>query len=355
VRILYLTPGHPAHDDRFVGAIAAIGHEPVPVVVGSDDPAIVERAIRKVRPDVVHAGPIWPVAWSAARARARPLVTASWAYDLLGVSTAQERDRAVWTLGQTDVLIADSEASFAVARELGMPAGRLIRLPWGVDLTTFRPPPVESRRQRRESLGWQDAVVVVTARSHEPVYGVDVVLDGFAIAAAAVPNLRLLVVGGGSLTAKLQQRAVALGLGDRVRFSGPQANTDLAESLATADIYVSASHLDGSSVTLLEAMATALPVVVSDIAGNREWVQDRVTGLWFPDGDAAALGSGLAALAVAPATMRTEMGAEGRAIVVDKADWSRNRWRLNDAYAMARDRTEPGTDRSQPGPRAEAR
>lgn len=342
VRILYLTPGHPAHDDRFAEAIRVTGHESVLLVVESAECALVERAIAKTRPDVVHAGPIWPVAWSAARAQARPLVTASWGYDLTGEwSDAQEYDRAVWTLEQTDVLIVDSDASYAVARSLGMPTDRMIQLPWGVDLAMFRPAAEESRRQRRESLGWQDSVIAVTARSHEPVYGVDVVLDGFAIAAATVPTLRLLVIGGGSLTADLQQRAISLGLGDRVRFSGPQANKDMAEILASADLYVSASHMDGSSVTLLEAMATGLPAIVSDIAGNREWVHNRLNGLWFPDRDVTALGSALADVAVAPATTRAAMGAEGRAIVVEKADWSRNRWRLNDAYTLARDRNRP--------------
>jgi glycosyltransferase involved in cell wall biosynthesis len=345
VRVLYLTSGHPVHDDRFVEAIAAIGHEPLRVVVGPDDAQLVRRSIGETRPDVVHAGPIWPVAWLAARAGAHPLVVASWGFDLLsGWPTAAARDRAIWTLQQADVLIVDSAPSNAVALELGMPAARIVRLPWGVDITTFRPAAVERRREHRESLGWQDAVVVVTARSHESVYGVDVVLDGFAIAAAAVPDLRLLVVGGGSLTAELQQRAVRHGLGDRVQFAGPQFNQDLAETLAIADIYVSASHTDGSSVTLLEAMATALPSIVSDIAGNREWVQHGLTGQWFPDGDSAALGAAIAALAVAPALARTEMGAAGRAVVIDRADWSRNRWRLNDAYALARDRNEPRAD-----------
>lgn len=344
MRVLYLTSGHPAHDDRFVEAVAAIGHEPVLVVVGPDDAELVRRAIDETRPDIVHAGPIWPVAWLAARAGAQPLVAASWAFDLLsGWLTAEARDRAVWTLEQTDVLIVDSAASNAVAHELGMPTDRIVRLPWGVDVTTFRPAAVERRRERRGSLGWLDAVVVVTARSHEPIYGVDVVLDGFAIAAAAAPDLRLLVVGSGSLTAELKQRAVRHGLGDRVRFAGPQANRDLAETLAVADIYVSASHMDGSSVTLLEAMATGLPAIVSDIAGNREWVQNGLTGQWFPDGDAVALGSALAALAAAPAMARTEMGAAGRAVAIDRADWSRNRWRLNDAYALAHDRNEAGS------------
>ena len=55
-----------------------------------------------------------------------------------------------------------------------------------------------------------------------------------------------------------------------------------------ADLYLSASHSDGSSVSLMEALGCGLPVLVSDIPGNREWVTDGEQGWLFPDGDDAA-------------------------------------------------------------------
>ena len=56
-----------------------------------------------------------------------------------------------------------------------------------------------------------------------------------------------------------------------------------------ADLYISASHVDGSSVSLMEALACGLPCVVSDIPANKEWVTDGVNGWIFPDGDVDAL------------------------------------------------------------------
>jgi glycosyltransferase involved in cell wall biosynthesis len=339
MRVLYLTPGHPAHDDRFLEAITAIGHEPLPLIVGSSDADRVRRAIDEFRPDVVQAGPILPVAWLAARARAHPLITTSWAYDLLAEPAAgRDRDLTVWTLHETDVLIVDCDAAHAAASRLGMHPDRIVQLPWGVDLATFHPVSSVDRRRLRHALGWQDEVVVVTARPHEPVYGVEVVLDGFAAAATTAPDLRLLVVGDGSLTAALVQRVALRGIGEQVRFVGRKTNAEIAASLAMADIYVSASHMDGSSVTLLEAMATGLPAIASDTLGNREWVEPGINGMLFPDGDAAALGVALAEVATTSATARTAMGARGRAIAEARADWRRNRWRLADAYALGSNR-----------------
>jgi glycosyltransferase involved in cell wall biosynthesis len=339
MRVLYLTPGHPAHDDRFLETILALGHQPVPLVVGAGDIALLERAVADVRPDIVHAGPIWPVAWLAAKVGARPLITMSWAHDLLAeAATKHDRDLTIWTLQETDVLVVDCDAAYAAARQLGMPSDRMIQLPWGVDLLTFYPRGDGERRQLRQTLGWQDKTIAITARAHEPIYGVDVVLDAFAIAAAMAPDLRLLLVGDGSLTGSLMRQARLAGISDRVRFAGRQTNSELAVSLRAADIYVSASHMDGSSVTLLEAMATGLPAVVSDIAGTREWVEPGLSGLRFPDGDAAALGAALAELAAASATTRVTMGARGRAIAVARADWRKNRWRLADAYTLGRQR-----------------
>src|SRR5204863_3303946 len=107
-----------------------------------------------------------------------------------------------------------------------------------------------------------------------------------------------------------------------------------------ADIYVSASHIDGSSVTLLEAMASGLPAITSDIPGNAEWVEPGTSGVMFPDGDASALAQALTDLAPDSERMAA-MGRRGRAIVEARADWARNRSRLFAAYDLARARSAP--------------
>lgn len=338
MRILYLTRGHRVHDRRFVEAISALGHEPLLRELARWDTEAVHRAIQAARPDLVHAGPIRDVARLAAAAGARPLVTMSWGFDLLGDQHSGEAGDIAWTLDRTDVLVVDCEPAASAAQRFGFPRERMFQLPWGVDLDEIDSGLRRTHRRLRREFGWEDAVVVVSARAHEPIYGVDVVIDGFAAAAALRPDLRLLVIGSGSLTPKLIDQAATTGLADRIQFIGSLAHSELLARLAAADVYVSASHVDGSSVTLLEAMACSLPAIVSDIPGNREWVEPSASGMWFADGDAPSLAAALVTLADSSTCDRARMGARGRAIVADRADWRHNRRCLADAYALARSR-----------------
>ncbi len=71
----------------------------------------------------------------------------------------------------------------------------------------------------------------------------------------------------------------------RVHFGGHISQADLPRWYHMADLYISPSHVDGSSVSLMEALASGLPCLVSDIPGNKEWIEDGVNGWLFRDGD----------------------------------------------------------------------
>jgi glycosyltransferase involved in cell wall biosynthesis len=332
VRILYLSPGHPVHDARFIEAIAAAGHQPMVPAVCPHEIGEVQRLLSEARPDVVHAGPIGTLAWLAARAGARPLVSVSWGFDLLGDTRDSEEDRVRWTLSRTDTLLVDCHAAAQVAASLGMAADRIFEIPWGVDLERFRQG--QDRLASRKRYGWDGKIVVLSARAHEPKYGAETVVEGFCLAAVSQPDLYLVVLGQGSLTGRLVARVRESGSAASVAFLGEVDNRKVADYLRAADIYVSASRVDGSSVTLLEAMATGLPAVVTDIPGNREWVEPGVTGLLFPVDDAPALGRAILQVA-GDASLRQAMGARARTIVEERANWRENRAILDTLYRAA--------------------
>ena len=112
------------------------------------------------------------------------------------------------------------------------------------------------------------------------------------------------------------------------------AYKDLPRYYHAADLYVSASHSDGSSVSLMESLASGLPALVSDIPGNREWIMPGENGWWFPDGDAEAM-----AQAILQAVEQRErlpvLGAAARTLAEQRADWSKNFQQLLRAYDMA--------------------
>jgi glycosyltransferase involved in cell wall biosynthesis len=237
-------------------------------------------------------------------------------------------------LAHSDALACDCQAVRRQAVRLGMPEQRIVVFPWGVDLGHFSPGPSVLRAE----LGWEQSCVILSTRSWERLLGVDLLLDGFLRAAAARPQLRLLMLGTGSMEADLRRRVRQAGMTERVHFAGPAEFERLPDYYRCADLYVSASHSDGSSISLLEAMACGLPALVSDIAGNTEWVALQENGWWFPDGDVEALAQALLDFSD-QAGGWGRYGARSREIAEQRADWRCNFPKLLEGYELARSST----------------
>jgi len=156
-------------------------------------------------------------------------------------------------------------------------------------------PGVSGARVRTElGLGEQHAVVGVAGRLVADK-GHIFLMRAVSMLAAGQPQLRLVFAGLGPLEAQLKAQAVELGLAGRVHFLGFRA--DINEVEAAFDIAVLPSvGCDASSASIKEAMALGVPVVASDIGGARSLINDGVTGLVVPPGDAAALAAALGRL-----------------------------------------------------------
>jgi glycosyltransferase involved in cell wall biosynthesis len=140
-----------------------------------------------------------------------------------------------------------------------------------------------------------------------------------------------MLLGGGSQGARIRQILMNGGVLERVTFGGQVSQTELPRWYHWADVYVSPSHVDGTSVSLLEALASGLPCLVSDIPGNREWVSEGQNGWLFPDGDV----DGLAAKILQAADQRQALpgiGSAARAVAEERADWTKNAAKLMQAY-----------------------
>lgn len=289
--------------------------------------------IQEVKPDLVHAGPLPDCAYLAALTGFRPLVGMSWGFDLMqDVDVSEETwKKAKKALAASGALLVDCQASAEKAARMGFLPARIVKFPWGVDLDHFSP---GDGSELRRKLGWENNVVILCNRSWEPRYGVDVVLQAFFAAVQRYPELRLLLPGDGSLGEKFRTMIREADAEEVIFMPGRVGLNDLPGYYRTADLYASASHVDGSSVSLLEAMACGTPVAVSDIPANKEWVQDGVNGWVFPDGDAAALSRIM--IDVCESKLRlSEMGVRNRKLMEEKADWKRNSPLLFKAYEMA--------------------
>ncbi|MGY6411711.1 MAG: glycosyltransferase family 4 protein [Alkalilacustris sp.] len=159
------------------------------------------------------------------------------------------------------------------------------------------------------------------------VKGVPLLLEAFARVRATNPEARLTLVGDGPDRTKLEGRAAGLGLTDAVRFTGYLDQDKVAAALAEADMLVLPSFSEGLPVVLMEALASRIPVIATQVAGVAELVRDGETGLLVPAGDVDSLADGLDRLLSDPDLCR-RMGEAGREVVLARHDVTREAGRL---------------------------
>ncbi|SDK79247.1 Glycosyltransferase involved in cell wall bisynthesis [Franzmannia pantelleriensis] len=180
--------------------------------------------------------------------------------------------------------------------QLKLPAHKVVVLPNGVDLDKYRPPATDDRLSLRCQLGLpRDRVLVTMVGRLWEQKDPGCLVDAYcALWEDGDPGADLVLVGDGELQPLLEERVARAGLAEHVHFLGWRSDTP--ELLRASDMFVLPSRWEGMPLAILEAMATGLAVVVSDIPGNRHLVSHADHGVLFPAGDHVALGKALQCL-----------------------------------------------------------
>jgi glycosyltransferase involved in cell wall biosynthesis len=201
---------------------------------------------------------------------------------------------------------AQFAVSSAAARSAIGPLKRGVEvLRHGIDIESVAKR-ASQRELKRSELGiGPDTIVVITVANLRREKAYDVLLDGAARATAKRSDLVFLSVGQGPLGPVMQERAIALGLGEKFRFLGYR--DDVPDLLAAADIFCLASRSEGLPLALMEASAMGLPAVVTLVGGLPEAVEDGQSGFCVMPDDARALADAIVAVA-ADDRRRTDMG-----------------------------------------------
>ncbi|MGB3550192.1 MAG: glycosyltransferase [Candidatus Binatus sp.] len=207
--------------------------------------------------------------------------------------------------------VADSLAAAGVDRE------RVTVVPSGVDCDRFRPPTAEERVRTRIALGVSYGEFVISAvGALEPRKGHRYLIEAIGALASTAPSVKVkcLIAGQGSIRGALQRDITQVRCTERIRLLG--RIDDLRELLWASDVFAMPSLKEGLGVAALEAMASALPVVASDVGGLREVVESEYTGIIVPPANPEAIASAIGRLEQWPA-LRSQMSAAARARAVE--------------------------------------
>jgi glycosyltransferase involved in cell wall biosynthesis len=205
-------------------------------------------------------------------------------------------------------------------------------LPNGVDVQVFSPAPVPELTQLYRSDCSEKIVLMVSALDRAHYFkGVDILLEALAGMPAHVKGI---LVGEGELRSHYQEKAVNLGLADRIFFPGRVSAEALPGYYRLADLTVLPSTTMGEAfgLVLLESLACGTPVIASNLPGVRSVVSDGMDGYLVRPGDPEDLRAKIAALLHLPEEQQRQMGASGRRKVLDNYDWDKVVERLEEMY-----------------------
>lgn len=289
--------------------------------------------------DVIHCGEIRPVGYAVWWAHKRtdvPYVIYVNGGDLL---RERRKTAAHWTkrisayrlLSDAAGIVANSEWSASLTRdimgEIGITeAPRVAAIDLGTDPAHFSPGGATGSLRAQLELG--DAPVMLSVARLVPHKGQDIAIQTVASLQDEFPELHYVVVGIGDDEPRLRALAETLRVADRVHFVGQLDDAGLADAYATSTVYVGLSRLDnevnveGFGISFVEAGASGVPVVGGDSGGVRAAVRDGETGFVVDPCDIASASAAIGSI-LRDGTLRTRMGAAGRAAVESHYNWDR--------------------------------
>jgi glycosyltransferase involved in cell wall biosynthesis len=266
-----------------------------------------------------------------------PLVVSLHGSDVYVAETfAPARLAARHTVRAAGFVTACSDDLRTRAVALGADPGRIETVPYGVDVSRFTPNAAVRSARRRELQIASDMPLCVAAGRLVRKKGFEYLID----ALRDVPGTILAIAGEGTLAAELHARAETNGVADRVRFLGNQTQDSVAEYLAAADMICVPSvrddsgNVDGLPNVVLEALASATPLITTAAGGIGGTVEHDRTALVVPERDPRAISAAMIRLISSPGLAR-EIGTAGRALVQSHFGWERAGERFEAAYDRA--------------------
>jgi len=280
--------------------------------------ASIRRTIRQFKPDLIHAHYLSSYGLLGALSGVHPFLISVWGSD---VFENPDRSRIHRVIVRFVLRSADrvSATSHVMAKRTMTFTGKTVSVvPFGIDLREFVPQTV-SRPFPPSSL------VIGTVKTLHPFYGIRYLIEAFALLRQRHPDamLKLLIVGSGPQQAELERLAGALGVADDTLFTAGVAASEVPRYHNMIDIFVALSTAESFGVAVIEAAACAKPVVVSDVGGLPEVVDNERTGIVVPSQNPVAAADAIGRLIRDP-ELRQQMGLEGRKKVETSYDLERN-------------------------------
>ena len=292
-----------------------------------------DSIVRKIKPDIIHAHWIDPYAFMASRTRVCPFIVTAWGSDVLVEPKKSSIKRYIVkrVLKRADRITCDAEHMKDAMTALGADRNKIDIIYFGTDCTKFNPEKNDSGLVRE--LGFpSNTNLVVSMRALKSIYNIETFVNAIPLILDKHKNTGFIIVGEGPEKEMLMKTAEDLDVIENVRFAGRLSDDDMQRYVASSDVYVSTSLSDGGiAASTAEAMASGVPVVVSDFGNNRDWVEEGISGLLFPLKDYATLAEKVVYLLDHP-EKSVNIAQEGRKIIETRNNWHLEMEKVHTVY-----------------------
>jgi glycosyltransferase involved in cell wall biosynthesis len=235
-----------------------------------------KRVLDEFRPDIVHTGYVWQVGILAALSDFHPHLSMPWGSDILiePDNSIVKKKIVKKVMNQCDHVQCDAEfVKKKIINDYGLSESKVTVFPWGIDLSLFGKSDKNSARAKLHIE--RDKFVIVFNRYLEQVYGINYLLDAFKVFSKDKDDVLLVMLSEGVLKNFTIKFIAEYKLESKINLIGNVSNFELPDFLNSSDIYVSSSLSDGTSLSLLEAMACGLGLVLTDVPAIKEWVNEE--------------------------------------------------------------------------------
>lgn len=275
-----------------------------------------QKIVDDFAPDIVHA--FWATSYGfmAARLKTRRLFISVWGADITDSPRNPIMKRVViYSLRKAEKIFCTSNFLLKKTEPFVSDHGKLVHIPFGIDTELFKP------NHKKLDAG----IVIGSTKSFEPKYGLINLVKAFCAISDEFPNLKLWLVGGGSLRASIEKYVSEHSSLKKIKIEDPVDVLKVPSILNNFDIFVmpSISESETFGVAALEAAACELPVIGSRIGGIPEVISDGETGILVPPNDVEAIISALKVL-ILDENIRIRMGLAGRRFVETNYMWEEN-------------------------------
>lgn len=283
----------------------------------------IKKLLRKINPDIVNAHFVTSYGFLAALAGARLLVVSAWGTDILVTPRRNKIYKAItkYALNKAKLVTSDSDFMSEAINKLTNTA--VLTVPMGVESSLCF-------EDRKES---NDEIKILSLRTVNKNSNIDVIVKAFSklVASNEDNRFKLIITNDGPEMENIKALVKELNLENSVIIKGFVSRDKLIELLYSSHIHITVPNSDSTSVTLLEAMASGIITIASDIPANREWIKHNESGLIAENIDAESIRVCME-YAMNDSEFKQKAAGLSREVILKRAIWSQNMQLVEQKY-----------------------